>query len=59
MLATGQKVCGGVVVFKPTLVFSLAQAEQKSFILFTQPLPDLLGIRKRDNDFFLLLIIKQ
>ena len=33
MPATGQKVCGGVVwwvvVFKPILVFSLAQAEQK------------------------------
>ena len=31
MPGTGQKVCGvggGVVVFKPILVFSLAQAEQ-------------------------------
>ena len=44
MPATGQKVCGGVVVvvwwcggvwwwwwLRPTLVFSLAQAEQKQF----------------------------
>ena len=29
MSGTGQKVCGGwVVVFKPTLVLSLSQAEQ-------------------------------